>query len=92
MADKGIDCHSFDMPSFGKSELDPEKRGKIDHFDHLVNVLLSFADQVKKGMPLPSVTVAQLACSCFPSCLMLIDFDHITTSNVLKWETIGALR
>lgn len=82
MADKGIDCHSFDMPSFGKSELDPEKRGKIDHIDHLVNDLLAFADQVKKGMALPSVPVAQSLCFC----------PHIIASNVWTLVTPGPLR
>jgi alpha-beta hydrolase superfamily lysophospholipase len=49
LCSKGIDCHSFDMRSFGRSEPDRAQMGKIHHFDTLVDDLLDFVAQVKGG-------------------------------------------
>lgn len=47
MCEKGIDCHSFDMRTFGKSQPDRRHMAKIDRFTDLVDDLLAFCSAVK---------------------------------------------
>ena len=57
MCKKSIDCHSFDMRTFGKSQPDRRHMAKIDRFTDLVDDLLAFCSKVK-GVRLASPLVA----------------------------------
>lgn len=60
MVDRGIDCHSYDMRSHGKSELNLADRGKIPSITAVVNDMIAFADKVKAGMLPPAHCATQL--------------------------------
>ena len=46
---RGMDCHSYDMRSYGKSEPDAKQRGKITDFERLVNDFVAFCKLVQQG-------------------------------------------
>jgi alpha-beta hydrolase superfamily lysophospholipase len=50
LCDQCIDCHSFDMRTFGKSETRNKERGKISNFQHLINDFLGLLDKMQKGV------------------------------------------
>ena len=49
LTENGVDCHSFDMRSFGKSDTDVQSRGKIATFDQPVGDYMAFCDRVQAG-------------------------------------------
>eukprot|EP00892_Ulva_mutabilis_P006370 jgi/Ulvmu1/4104/UM019_0083.1 len=53
--EKGIDCHAYDMRTFGSSEPDPQNRGKFQSYEELVADLVAFASHVRENaeQPLP---------------------------------------
>lgn len=50
--ERGIDCHAYDMKSFGQSEPDDEKRGMIASYEDPIADLVAFAKTIK-GAPNP---------------------------------------
>lgn len=52
--ERGIDCHAYDMRTFGQSEPDDKKRGMILSYEESIADLVAFAKHVKgKISPLP---------------------------------------
>lgn len=49
LVQQGIDCHSYDARSFGRSETNNAERGKIENFEHLVIDYLAFIDKIEQG-------------------------------------------
>lgn len=54
-SEKGIDCHAYDMKSFGESEPDNQQRGMIASYEESIADMVAFAKTVKEAAeePLP---------------------------------------